>query len=505
MNPVTLTGDSLTIEQVVAVAREFAPVTIDPEAAGRADASRRAVEGMIETGAPVYGINTGFGRLATVRIPEEDLDQLQRNLILSHVAGVGPPLPVDVVRAMMLLRANVLLRTTSGVRSAVAARLIDVLNAEIHPVVPEQGSVGASGDLAPLAHVAWCLMGGGEVVVGGGRPTSQGRRTTAAEAMRTAGLEPLSFKAKEGLSFINGTQAQTAILALVVHDSRNLLATATGAAAMSLEAMMGTPVPFDERVHESRPHQGQMEIAARLRALLADSEIRDSHKENDPRVQDAYSLRCVPQVFGTVLDAIEYASGVATIELNASTDNPLVFGSEILSGGNFHGQPVAFALDMLAIALVTLTGMAERRLDRMVNPETSQGLPAFLTANPGLHSGLMMAQISSAGLVGESRALATPASVQSVPTDGNQEDFVPMGMAAAFKVRRILGNAQRVVSCELIAGAQGLEFRKPLKPGKGVGKLYERVRLVVPKLEEDRPLTPDIEGLGALLQREALV
>ncbi len=504
MNPVTLTGASLTIEQVVAVAREFAPVHIDVEAARRADASRSAVESMIETGDPVYGINTGFGRLANVRIPKDDLDQLQRNLILSHVAGVGPALPVDIVRAMMLLRANVLLRPTSGVRSVLAARLIDVLNAGIHPIVPEQGSVGASGDLAPLAHVAWCLMGGGEVVVGGGRSTNPGRQTTAAEALRTVGVEPLVFKAKEGLAFINGTQAQTAILALVVHDSRNLLASATGAMAMSLEALMGTPVPFDERIHQARPHRGQQEIAARLRELLADSEIRDSHKENDPRVQDAYSLRCVPQVFGTVYDAIEYAAGVTTIELNASTDNPLVFGSEILSGGNFHGQPVAFALDMLAIVLTTLTGMSERRLDRMVNPETSQGLPAFLTQQPGLHSGLMMAQISAAALVGESRSLATPASVQSVPTDGNQEDFVPMGMAAAYKVRRILSNAQRVVSCELIAGAQGLEFRKPLNPSKGVAKIYDRVRLVVPKLEEDRPLTPDIEGLAALLEREAL-
>ena len=502
---VVLTGDSLTMPDVVRVARELVSVHIDDAAAARADESRAAVERIMETGQVIYGINTGFGRLANVRIAASDLDQLQRNLILSHVAGVGDPLPIDVVRAMMLLRANVLLRETSGVRSIVARRLVEALNALIHPVVPEQGSVGASGDLAPLAHVAWAMFGEGEVTVGREGKDEGGTVRPAAEALREAGIDPIAFAAKEGLAFINGTQAQTAILTLLVHDGRNLLRTATGAAAMSVEALLGTPVPFDERIQAVRPHAGQGRIAAWLREFLAGSEIRESHREGDPRVQDAYSLRCTPQILGAVADAVEYAAGVADVELNASTDNPLVFGDEVLSGGNFHGQPVALALDILTIGFTTLAGLAERRLERLVNPELSQGLPPFLAKNAGLNCGLMMGKITAASLVAESRTLSTPASVQSVPTDANQEDVVPMGMAAAFKARRVLGNAQRVVSCELMAGAQGPEYRKPLAPGRGVQRLYERVRTVFPQLSDDRPLSPDIEALSRLVAREALL
>jgi histidine ammonia-lyase len=325
------------------------------------------------------------------------------------------------------------------------------------------------------------------------------------QALADAGITPIEFQAKEGLAFINGTQVQTALLALAVHDATRLWRVAVGAAAMSLEALKGTPVPFDARIHEARPHPGQRQAAALLRELLADSEIRESHRENDPRVQDAYSLRCTPQVLGAVADAIDYARRVAEIELNASTDNPLVFGDDVLSGGNFHGQPVALALDLLAIALTTLAGMSERRLDRVVNPDLSQGLPAFLTDDPGLHSGMMMVQVTAAALVAEARTLATPASVQSLPTEGNQEDVVPMGMTAAWKARRILDIARRVVACELMAGAQGLEFRRPLAPGRGVAALYDRVRTIVPPLEADRTFGADIERVADLVAREDLV
>jgi histidine ammonia-lyase len=498
---ITLTGDSLTIPDVVAVARDLATVEIDAAAAERADRSRTVVERMLATGEPIYGVNTGFGKLASVRIPADQLLQLQRNLILSHVAGVGDPLPVEAVRAAMLLRANVLLRETSGVRSVLARHIAAMLNAGIHPVVPEQGSVGASGDLAPLSHIAYGMMGEGIVVVG---DEDDGTVCPAHDALRDASLEPIEFREKEALAFINGTQVQTAILTLAVHEARHLWRTALGAAAMSLEALMGTPVPFDERIHAARPHRGQVEAAGVMRELLAGSQIREAHREEDYRVQDAYSLRCTPQILGSVADATEYAAGVAEVELNASTDNPLVFDDQILSGGNFHGQPVALALDVLAIALTTLAGLAERRIDRLMNPELSHGLPPFLTEQAGLNSGLMMAQITAASLVAEARTLCTPASVQSIPTDANQEDVVPMGMAAAWKTRRVLADARRVVAWELIAGAQGLEFRRPLAPGRGVARVYERVRQVVPKLEEDRPLTPDVEELAALIVREAL-
>ncbi len=496
--PIVLTGDTLTLDGVRHVARDGARVEIDPAAADRADRSRAAVERMMVSGEPVYGVNTGFGKLASVRVAPDRLVQLQRNLIRSHVAGVGDPLPTDVVRGLMLLRGNVLLKTTSGVRAELARRLAAMLNARIHPIVPEQGSVGASGDLAPLAHVAHAMMGEGDVEVAG-------EVRSAGDALRTAGIEPLDFLAKEGLAFINGTQAQAAILALLVHDARALWRVAHAAAAMSLEALLGTPVPFDERIHRERPHPGQARSAALMRELLADSEIRESHRADDPRVQDAYSLRCAPQILGSVADALDFAQRIVEIELNAATDNPLVFGAEVLSGGNFHGQPVALALDVLAIALTTLINVAERRIDRLVNPDLSQGLPPFLVEDAGFHSGFMMAQISAAGVAAESRVLASPASVQSIPTDAGQEDVVPMGMAGAFKARRILANAQRVVAWELLCAAQGLEFRKPLAPGRGVARVYERVRALVPRLEEDRPLTPDLERLRGALAREELL
>jgi len=483
--PITLDGHSLSIADVVAVARGVAPVTIAPQALASVAASRRAVETAVGRGDTIYGVNTGFGKLAHVRIKPDQARDLQLNLIRSHASGVGEPLPVDAVRAMMLLRANVLLRGTSGVRAILPELIVGMLNAQLHPRVPSQGSVGASGDLAPLAHLALAMIGEGE-----DGPTLRAKR-----------LEPITLEAKEGLAFVNGTQAQTGLAALLVHDAWVLWRTAHAAAAMSLEAVRGTPAPFDPRIHEARPHAYQQQSATLLRALLADSEIRESHRENDPRVQDAYSLRCTPQVLGAVGEGLAFAERLVATELNAATDNPLVIDGEILSGGNFHGQPIALALDVIGIVLATLAGLAERRLERIVNPDLSSGLPAFLARDPGLESGFMTPQIAAAALVAECRVLATPASVQSVPTEGNQEDVVPMGMTAAWKAERILANAARIVAIELLAAAQGLEFLRPLKPGQGAARTHAAVRRLVPPLAGDRPLSGDIERITAALRR----
>jgi len=473
--PVTLNGHSLSIADVVAVARHNAPVVLDAKALAAVQQSRKAVEAAVARGETIYGVNTGFGKLAHVRIPPEQARQLQLNLIRSHASGVGEPLPADAVRAMMLLRANVLVRDTSGVRPVLPELLVDMLNRQLHPTVPSQGSVGASGDLAPLSHLALAMIGEGDVKV----------------------PSPITLEAKEGLAFVNGTQAQTGLAALLVSDSWTLWRSAHAAAAMSLEAVRGSPDPFDARIHDVRPHPWQQRSAALLRDLLADSEIRESHRENDPRVQDAYSLRCTPQVLGAVGEGLAFAERLVTTELNAATDNPLVFGDEVVSGGNFHGQPIALALDVIAIALTTLAGLAERRLERVVNPDLSSGLPAFLAHDPGLESGFMTAQIAAAALVADCRVLATPASVQSVPTEGNQEDVVPMGMTAAWKAGRILANAERIVAIELLAGAQGLEFLKPLRPAKAVARIHATVRQFAAALTGDRPMTTDIEKVAS--------
>jgi histidine ammonia-lyase len=478
---VTLDGHSLSIADVVAVARDHAPVALDPGALKAVSASRRAVEAAVQGGETVYGVNTGFGKLAHVRIPADQARQLQLNLIRSHASGVGDPLPTDAVRAMMLLRANVLVRGTSGVRPVLPELLVDMLNRQIHPTVPSQGSVGASGDLAPLSHLALAMIGEGDVQV----------------------PRPITLEAKEGLAFVNGTQAQTGLAALLVHDAWRLWRTAHGAAAMALEAVRGSPDPFDARIHDARPHPLQQRSAALLRALLTESAIRESHRENDPRVQDAYSLRCTPQVLGAVGEGLAFAERVVATELNAATDNPLVFGDDVLSGGNFHGQPIALALDVIAIALTTLAGLSERRLERIVNPDLSSGLPAFLARDPGLESGFMTPQIAAAALVADCRVLATPASVQSVPTEGNQEDVVPMGMTAAWKAGRILANAERIVAIELLAGAQGLEYLLPLTPSRGVARLHAAVRREAAALTGDRPLTADIERVAAQIRQGA--
>jgi histidine ammonia-lyase len=496
---VALDGGSLTLADVTAVAIDRATVTIAAEAKKRMAATRRIVEKAAASGAPVYGVNTGLGHLSEVSIPPDSIGALQVNVVRSHAAGVGPPLPEREVRAMMLLRANGLAGGFSGARPELVELLCGMLNAGIYPLVPEQGSVGASGDLAPLSHLALAMIGEGELF-----DSSSQRTAPAADVLARARLSPVRLGPKEGVSLINGTQAHTAVAALLVAEARMLWQAAQVAGAMTLEALLGTPVAFDERIHAARGQRGQERTAAVLRKLLADSEIRESHREGDPRVQDAYALRCIPQVHGVVLDALDWVEDIVTRELNAATDNPLVFeDGTMLSGGNFHGQPVAFALDVLAIALSTLATIAERRIERLVNPQLNQGLPAFLASDPGVHSGFMMAQVTAAALASETKLLAHPASVDSIPTDGNKEDVVPMAMGAAVKARRAAANVRNVIAIELMCAAQAIDYRAPLQPGAGVAKAHRTVRKHVPSLAADRVLTPDIQAIAELISSGA--
>jgi len=487
---VELDGASLTVDDVVAVAASPVSVRLAPAARARMRRTRAVVEEVVARRAVVYGVTTGFGKLSEVAIPPERLADLQVNLVRSHAAGVGAPLPEREVRAMMLLRANVLASGHAGCRPEVVDLLAAMLERRLWPVVPEQGSVGASGDLAPLAHLAMTLIGEGDLHHPDGCDP-------AGPVLRAAGLAPLVLGPKEGISLINGTQAHTAIAALALADARRLWAVAHVAGAMTLEALLGTPTAFDARIHVARGQVGQATSAALLRALLADSEIRESHRDGDPRVQDAYSLRCMPQVHGPVLDAIEFATSLIARELNAATDNPLVFeDGTILSGGNFHGQPVALALDLLAIVLTNLATIAERRIDRLVHPDLNQGLPPFLARDAGVHSGFMIAQVTAAALASECKGLAHPASVDTIPTDGNKEDVVPMAMGAAWKLRRIVRNVQLVLAIELLCGAQGIDYRRPLAPGVGVRRAHRLVRELVATLEGDRSPSPDITRLA---------
>jgi len=457
--------------------------TLDPGAVEGIHASRAVIDGVLKRGETAYGVNTGFGKLSDVRIEPGDVRALQRNLVRSHACGLGDPLPEDEVRAMLLLRANVLAKGLSGVRVEVVERLIALLNFRIHPVVPSRGSVGASGDLAPLAHLALALMGEGVVLSGG-------REMPAPMALLQVGLAPLTLEAKEGLALLNGTQAITGVGGLALERAVRVAELADLAGAMTLEALKGTPTPFDERIHGVRPHPGQMAAAKHLRALLEESEIRESHRLNDPRVQDAYCLRCMPQVHGAVRDGLANARATLEIETGAATDNPLVFGEgEILAGGNFHGAPLALQLDAAAIAMTTLMGIAERRIDRLVNPDINEGLPPFLSKTPGVSSGLMLAHVAAAALLNEAKVLAHPAS-------GGKEDHVSMGMTAALKFRQVVGNAERLLAIELLCAAQGLEYRAPLKPARAVGEALSLIRQVVRPLEEDRVLSGDIEALA---------
>jgi len=483
---IVVDGRSLSIPDVCTVARDRARVQLSGEARRRMSDVRAIVDGVLARGEALYGVTTGFGKLADVAIPPDRLAELQVNLIRSHSAGVGPLLPEDETRAMMLLRANVLAKGHSGVRPELVELLIGMLNAGLHPPIPEQGSVGASGDLAPLSHLALALLGEGEV-------TAASECGPADAMLRRAGLTPIVLAPKEGVALVNGTQAHTAVAALAVADAHTLWETAHVAGAASLEALLGTPVAFDPRIHDARGQEGQRRSAALLLRLLAGSEIRESHRYNDPRVQDAYSLRCMPQVHGPVADAIRFVEDIVTRELNAATDNPLVFeDGTILSGGNFHGQAVALAMDVLSIALTNLAVIAERRIDRLVHPDLNHGLPPFLTADAGVSSGYMMAQVTAASLASECKVLSHPASVDSIPTDGSIEDVVPMAMGAAWKLRRIVGNVRNVLAIELLCAMQGIDFRRPLRAGAGVERAHQRLRALVPKLERDRPAAPDI-------------
>jgi histidine ammonia-lyase len=492
---VVLDGRSLDLAQVRAVAERGASVSVADSARARMRATRGVVEDIVARNAVAYGVTTGFGKMSDVAIPPDKLAALQVNLVRSHAAGVGPPLPKREVRAMMLLRANVIAKGFSGARADVPNLLCAMLNADLWPPIPEQGSVGASGDLAPLAHLALSLIGEGDLFHGD-------TRAPAAVALTAAGLAPLVLAPKEGITLINGTQAHTAVAALAVADARVLWHTAHVSGAATVEALRGTPVAFDERIHQARGQEGQLESAALLRGLLADSEIRESHRHGDPRVQDAYGLRCMPQVHGPVLDAIRFAEGVIVRELNAATDNPLVFDDgTLLSGGNFHGQSVAMVLDFLAIAMTNLATISERRIDRLVHPDLNEGLPPFLARDAGLHSGFMMAQVTAASLASECKVLSHPASVDTIPTDGSKEDVVPMAMGAAWKLRRIIRNVQYVLGIELMCAAQGIEYRRPLKAGRGVEAAHAMVRKHVAPLADDRVLSADIVALADAVAR----
>lgn len=441
---------------------------------------------------PVYGVTTGFGKLADQRISQSDIEQLQLNLVRSHAAGVGDPLTTEETRGLMLLRANVLARGHSGVRPQLVEGLLRLLNRQVHPVIPSRGSVGACGDLAPLAHLALVLIGEGEAMLGK-------RRVSGRAALAHAGLKPTRLEAKEGLSLVNGTQAMLALGLLALRRATILVDTADVAGALSLEALKGTPVAFDPRIHRLRPYPGQVTVAANLRALLAKSEIRVSHLEC-PRVQDAYSLRCMPQVHGAVRDALDHVRRTLLTELNSVTDNPLVFpkGDEVLSGGNFHGQPLGLVLDYLAIAITELASIAERRIERLTNPEYGD-LPPFLSPDPGLNSGFMLAQVTAAALTSENKVLSHPASVDSIPTSGNREDHVSMGMGSALKLKQVLTNAEHILAIELLCAAQGVEFHRPLKPGLGSRLACQALRRVAPRLEQDRMMGPDIERVRTVL------
>jgi len=496
---IELDGQKLSLAEVSAVARAEERIALASKARQRIEQSSLVVERIIAENRTVYGINTGFGKLSDIRIDPSQIRELQTNLVRSHSCGLGNPLSIEEARAMLLLRANVLALGYSGCRAIVVETLVEMLNRGVTPVIPEKGSVGASGDLAPLAHLALTTIGEGEAFY-------EGDRMPSADALKRAGIEPLQLEAKEGLALLNGTQAMAAVGGLALHRAARLTRLADVAGAMSLEALKGTPVAFDERIHAARPHRGQTEVAAHLRELLRDSEIRESHMENDPRVQDAYSLRCMPQVHGAVRDALAHVCDIIETETGSATDNPLVFTDtgEVLSGGNFHGAPIAMALDYAAIALTDLMSITERRIDHLVNPLTNEDLPPFLTTQPGVGSGFMMLQIVAASLLSEARVLAHPASIDNVPTDGGKEDHVSMGMTGATKLRAIVELAEKMLALELITAAEGLEHRKPLKPGRGAHQTYEIVRKHVTRLTADRSMSADIETIAQAI-RDGLI
>jgi histidine ammonia-lyase len=494
---VEIDGQELRVEDVVAVALGAAEVGLDAEAERRIGSGRSTLESVMKKGRTTYGVNTGFGEFRTTIIPPDKVLELQRNLIRSSACAVGVPLPEEIVRAMMLLRANALATGRSGVRTELVGLLLQLLNQRVHPVVPRQGSVGSSGDLAPLAHIGLVLMGEGEAWY-------QGRKVPGAVALEAAGLAPLQLQAKEGLAMINGTQMMTAIGALYLYRAMRALDAAEVAVVMSLEALKGTARSYDPRVLEARPHFGAVTVATNLRAMLEGSEILRSHADLPHEVQDAYTLRCAPQVLGASLDALLHTKQVLEVEMNSSVDNPLVFeDGDVVSGGNFHGMPVAMALEQATLATHVIGSFAERRIARLVDGKLSH-LPHFLTSSKGLESGMMIPQYTAASLVSESKAKCFPACADSIPTSANQEDFNSMGAVSALKLMDVVENTERVVAIELLCACQGLEFAKFL-PGRGVQAARQAVRAVVPALEEDRSMSSDIEKLSMLVRNASLV
>lgn len=491
-----LNGELLPLAEIVAVSQHRLAVAVHPSAIAKMEASRAVIEEILKRHQVVYGVNTGFGKLSDVRIPDSELLELQLNLVRSHACGVGEPLSESETRAMMLLRANVLAVGCSGARSLACTTLVEMLNKCVHPIVPSRGSVGASGDLAPLAHLALVAIGEGEALY-------QGRRMPGAAALREAGITPLALQAKEGLALLNGTQAMGAVGSLALHRAQRLAGIADVAGAMTLDALLGTPVAFDPRIQKVRPHLGQAAAAEHLSTLLEGSEIRASHIQGDARVQDAYSLRCMPQVHGATRDVFRHVQNIFEIESGSATDNPLVFAEsgDVLSGGNFHGAPLASALDYAAIALTDLMSISERRVDRLVNPDLNEGLPAFLAEKPGLSSGFMMVHVAAASLLSEAKVLAHPASIDSVPTSGGKEDHVSMGMTAALKFRDLAALAGRLFAIELLTAAQALEFRRPLKSGGLIESAHQIIRSQSPAVTQDRPLGAEIEALAESIVR----
>ena len=491
-------GETLSINDVVSVARNFEKVELSPDARKKVMKCREFVESLVASEKVVYGVTTGFGAFDSVFISKEQSEKLQENLILSHSAAVGDPLSEDIVRATMLLRANSLSKAYSGVRVEIIETLIIMLNGGVHPVIPEKGSLGASGDLANLAHMVLVMLGKGEAFY-------KGDRMSGKDAMERAGISTVKLSSKEGLALINGTQVTTAIAALLVNDSEILVKTSEITASMSLEALKGTARAYDEKVSMVRPHRGQITCADNLRRLTVQSEIMESHRY-DKKVQDAYSLRCIPQIIGATRDALSFVKEKVEIEINSATDNPLLFPDEdeVISCGNFHGQIIAISLDFLGIAISEIASVCERRIERLVNPYLSE-LPAFLTEKEGLDSGFMVAQYTAAALVSENKVFAHPASVDSIPTSANKEDHVSMGMAAALKARKIFENALYVVAIELLCSAQGLDFRKPLRAGVGAEAAYKLVRSRISHLKDDRILHHDINKARDMVLRGEVV
>lgn len=497
-----LNGNTLTIPDLYAASVDFgSTISLSPAAKRAMQKSRTLVEEWLTNDEVIYGVTTGFGEFANVRIPFDKIEQLQSNLIKSHAAGAGDPLPFEVVRAMMILRINALAKGFSGIRPATVEFIVRFFNAGLIPLIPSQGSVGSSGDLVQLSHLVLTLMGKGKIF-----ERKTGKTGSASSMLAKYSLTPLRLTAKEGLALINGTQMMTAFASLIIHEALTLAKLADISCAMSVEALKGTDTAFDERIHKLRPYTGQLASARNLRTLMKKSEIRESHRLNDDRVQDAYSLRCAPQVHGASRDALEYVASRVAIEINSANDNPLIFPNEKehLEGGNFHGQPMALAMDFAGIAVAELANISERRTERMVNGALSR-LPRFLTTNGGLNSGLMIAQYTAASLVSENKVLAHPASVDSIPTSANQEDHNSMGSIAAQKCWRILNNAQTVIAIEFMTAAQGIDFHAPLKCGIGTDAAYRLIRSKIPHLENDRVLHDDIQTALQLVKSGAII